>query len=92
MHSYSSIGAFYNGIDAEVKGCILLDSRMPGFSINEFKEKLKDLGQNLVIIFVTADDDIETRKKANRTGQEKSGGLCGRQAFPEGRPVSIFSS
>lgn len=64
VHSFSTTGSFLKFIESENRGCILLDARMPGFSTSELKEKLSMYSQQLAIIFVTADDDYETRKKA----------------------------
>ena len=64
VNSFSNISVFLGKIDVATTGCLLLDARMPGFSIEELKEKLSGENVKLAVIFVTADDDIETRKKA----------------------------
>ena len=62
--SFATTNAFLKKIDDHSSGCVLLDARMPGFSNVELKEMLYKYSQKLAIIFVTADDDDDTRKKA----------------------------
>ena len=54
--------------DSETCECLVLDARMPGLSGEELQAELKERGVHLPIIVVTADDDPETRKKAQRLG------------------------
>ncbi len=51
---------------SEPSGCVVLDARMPGMSGEELQQELIDRGFHLPLIFVTADDDPETRDKAQR--------------------------
>jgi len=64
VHSFATTGSFLKFIEPENSGCVLLDARMPEFSNDELKQKLFKDTQKLAVIFVTADDDDNTRKKA----------------------------
>jgi len=64
VHSFATTGSFLKFIESENHGCVLLDARMPGSSGNELKQKLFKYTQKLAVIFVTADDDDDTRRKA----------------------------
>jgi len=44
--------------------CLILDARMPGLSGVALQAELAANGLKLPVIFVTADDDEQTRKKA----------------------------
>jgi FixJ family two-component response regulator len=64
VHSFATTGSFLKFIESESHGCVLLDARMPGSSNDELKQKLFKYSQKLAVIFVTADDDDDTRRKA----------------------------
>jgi len=61
---FTSANEFLDSLEPELRGCILLDSRMPGLSSEELQAELKVRGTGLSIIVITADDDPETRRKA----------------------------
>jgi FixJ family two-component response regulator len=65
VRPYASATEFLINLSPEISGCVVLDARMPGLTGEELAEKLADYGRNLAIIFVTADDDPQTRTKAN---------------------------
>jgi FixJ family two-component response regulator len=64
VHSFATTGSFLKFIETENHGCVLLDARMPGSSNDELRQKIFKYTQKLAVIFVTADDDDDTRKKA----------------------------
>ena len=64
VHSYASADKFLEAVSDERAGCIVLDARMPGRSGLELAEIFRERYQNIPIIFVTADEDPETKKKA----------------------------
>lgn len=64
VHAFATTSTFLKFIESEHRGCVLLDAGMPGFSSDELKQKLFKYSQKLAVIFVTADDDEDTRKKA----------------------------
>ena len=66
VQAFASADDFLSNLDPEVTGCIILDARMPGLSWEELQTELKSRGVRLPIIFVTADDDPETRRKAQK--------------------------
>jgi FixJ family two-component response regulator len=59
----SSDELFKNPIRAD-NACLILDARMPGLSGVELRIELAAKGVKLPVIFLTADDDEQTRKKA----------------------------
>jgi FixJ family two-component response regulator len=64
VHSFATTSAFLKFIESENHGCVLLDARMPGSSNDELRQKLFKYTQKLAVIFVTADDDDDTRREA----------------------------
>jgi FixJ family two-component response regulator len=66
VHSYASADKFLNAFSSDRAGCIVLDARMPGHSGAELAEILRKHYQNIPIIFVTADEDPETKMKAKK--------------------------
>ena len=65
---FESGDAFLDGLDPDAAGCILLDARMPGISFSDLHAEIQSRGLALPMIFVTADDDPETRSKALALG------------------------
>ena len=57
---------FLDCLDPEPAGCVVLDARMPGMTGEELQQALTDRGICLPLIFVTADDDPEVRRRALR--------------------------
>ena len=49
-------------------GCLILDIRMPGMSGMELQQKLKELGNELPIIFITGHGDIPMAVEAMKLG------------------------
>ena len=64
VHDFSSAQDFLAALGTDVSGVVVLDVRMPGLSGEELVEELNERGIHLPIIIVTADDDAETRSKA----------------------------
>jgi FixJ family two-component response regulator len=62
--TYASATEFMLTLNSKITGCVLLDARMPGISGEELASELMKYSENLSIIFVTADDDPETKQKA----------------------------
>ena len=62
--AFPSAKAFLDNLPPTATGCILLDARMPGLSTEELQKELDAREIQLPIIFVTADDNPETRQKA----------------------------
>lgn len=58
--------SFLGDLDPQALGCIVLDARMPEMTGQELQRELKDRDVCLPIIFVTADDDPELRRKAQK--------------------------
>jgi FixJ family two-component response regulator len=49
-------------------GCVVLDIQMEGMSGLEVQERLVDRGVRMPIIFITAHDNVATRRHAERFG------------------------
>jgi FixJ family two-component response regulator len=64
VQSFESGAAFLAAVLPDVKGCVILDARMPGLSGAELCVELKKRGVDLPVIFVTADDDPATKQRA----------------------------
>ena len=64
VHAFASANEFLDFLSHDVSGCVVLDARMPGLSGEELQAELLLRGINLSIIFVTGDDDPETKRKA----------------------------
>lgn len=64
VEDFESATDFLSDFQPTATGCVVLDARMPGLSFDELDSELKSRGIHLPLIFVTADDDPETRKKA----------------------------
>ena len=68
VHDYASANEFLDVLTSKKCECLVLDARMPGLSGEELQAELKARGVHLPIIVVTADDDPETRLKAQKMG------------------------
>ena len=66
VRDFASAQDFLEALDPDASGCLLLDARMPGMSGEELLAELNARGIHLPVIVVTADDDTETRSKAQR--------------------------
>ena len=66
--AFESGDAFLAAYDNAMRGCIVLDIRMPGMSGLTLQEKLNELDVNLPIIFITGHGDIPMAVEAMRQG------------------------
>ena len=65
---YDSGESFLNARRADMRGCLILDVRMPEMSGLELQEKLDALGSQLPIIFVTGHGDVPMAVSALQRG------------------------
>ena len=65
---YSDAGTFLASADFRRPGCILLAVRMPSMSGLELQNKLKDIGCDLPIVFVSGHGDIDMAVNAVKNG------------------------
>ncbi len=66
--AYSSIEDFMqSGFEAE-RACIVADVHMPGIDALNLPAHLRQLGNDLPVIFITADDTDETRERVRQAG------------------------
>jgi FixJ family two-component response regulator len=66
VRAFASAEEFLDAFDPEISGCLVLDSRMPGMSGQEFQAELAARGAGLPIIIVSADADLDSRRAARR--------------------------
>ena len=66
VYTFASANDFLITLHPNITGCVILDSRMPEVSGEELAVKLEKYGENLSVIFVTADDDPEFKRKAKK--------------------------
>ena len=63
---FSNANEFIGSLNTEESGCLILDVRMPGMSIEELVAEMPQMSNTIPIIVITTDDDQETRKAAQR--------------------------
>ncbi|UCC99785.1 MAG: response regulator, partial [Phycisphaerales bacterium] len=68
VHAYASSDGLLKSPITDKNACLILDARMPGLSGVELLTELAAKGVKLPVIFVTAADDEQTRKKARAFG------------------------
>ena len=66
VYDFASAQDFLAALGTDAFGCVVLDVTMPGMSGEELVVELNARGVRLPVIVVTADDDAETRSKAQR--------------------------
>lgn len=66
--SFSSAQEFLGSGCADQIACLILDVAMPGMTGLELQTKLRDQGQRVPIIFITAHNDASVRPKALEHG------------------------
>lgn len=68
VEAYPNAQAFFEAIDPERPGCLVLDVRMPGMSGLELQEKLEQHGVKLPVIFLTGHGDVPMAIRALKHG------------------------
>ena len=68
VRGFASAEQFIAGTDGNMRGCLIMDVRLPGMSGLELQQKIAEQGSMLPIIFITAQDDSATREAALRHG------------------------
>lgn len=66
--SYRSADEFLGQYNADQRGCLVLDIRMPGITGLELQTRLKQMGSTLPIIFMTGHGDVPMAVEAMRQG------------------------
>lgn len=66
--SYPSAEAFLEAYSAAMRGCLVLDIRMPGMSGLELHEKLNAMHATLPVIFITGHGDVPMAVSALKKG------------------------
>lgn len=68
VQSYSNAKDFLDDYDNTMRGCLILDIRMPRMTGLDLQKKLNDCGASLPIIFITGHGDIPMAVEAMRQG------------------------
>lgn len=68
VKSYDSAERFLAFDDEAREGCLLLDVRMPGMTGLELQSRMRSLGRDLPIVFLSAHGDIEMALECVRAG------------------------
>jgi len=68
VDTFSSAQEFLHGTDADRRGCIVLDVRLPGMSGLEFQHFLAEAGIRLPVIFISGHGDIPMSVQAMKSG------------------------
>jgi FixJ family two-component response regulator len=66
--SFASAEEFLARADRDMRGCVLLDVRMPGMSGLELQRKLKEIGVVMPVIIITGHGDVPMAVRAMKTG------------------------
>ena len=65
---FGSAQEFLQGKRSDVRGCLILDIRLPGISGLDFQRELFDANINIPIIFISAHGDIPMTVRAMKAG------------------------
>lgn len=65
---FASAEAFLATVNCHMRGCLLLDVRMPGMSGLELQRKLKEQGVALQVIIITGHGDVPMAVRALKAG------------------------
>ena len=66
--TFNSAQEFLNSYNPDIRGCLVLDIRMPGMSGLELQDKLAKLESKLPIIIITGHGDIPITVRAMKAG------------------------
>ncbi len=64
VHAFDSVNKFLESLDESSSGCVLLEIGMPGMSGKQLVLELNNRNINLPIIVITADYNVEAKRKA----------------------------
>ena len=68
VRTFTSARDFLSQGCQNVPGCLILDVRMPEMNGLELQKRLVDSGSRMPIIFISAHEDISSRKQGLRAG------------------------
>jgi len=66
--TFASGEDFFAAVPETSQGCVIMDIRMPGMTGHDILEQLREKGSPLSVIFLSAQDDAETRAQARAYG------------------------
>jgi two-component system, LuxR family, response regulator FixJ len=68
VNTFSSAEEFFNNVQNNALGCLILDIHMPGINGWDTQQRLTKTGYNLPVIVITADKDDRFKEKALKAG------------------------
>ncbi|MGN6554559.1 MAG: response regulator transcription factor [Verrucomicrobiota bacterium] len=66
--AFASGELFLAGLPEDAQGCVILDIRMPGLTGYDVQEALRQRGQKIPVIALSAQEDDEDRHRARQLG------------------------
>ena len=66
--AFASGELFLAGLPEDAQGCVILDIRMPGLTGYDVQEALRQRGQKIPVIALSAQEDDEARHRARQLG------------------------
>lgn len=66
--AFASGELFLAGIPDDAQGCVVMDIRMPGLTGYDVQQRLRNRGQKIPVIALSAQDDDEARHRARELG------------------------
>lgn len=66
--AFSSGEAFLAGLPEAAHGCVVMDIRMPGLTGHDVQQRLRQRGQSIPVIALSAQADEQSRQRARELG------------------------
>lgn len=66
--AFASGELFLAGLPDDAQGCVVMDIRMPGLTGHDVQQGLRNRGQRIPVIALSAQDDDESRNRARELG------------------------
>ena len=66
--AFASGDLFLAGLPDDAHGCVVMDIRMPGLTGHDVQQRLRQRGQKIPVIALSAQDDDEARNRARELG------------------------
>lgn len=66
--AFASGELFLAGLPEDAQGCVVMDIRMPGLTGHDVQQRLRQRGQKIPVIALSAQDDEEAHSRARELG------------------------
>ncbi len=66
--AFASGDLFLAGLPEDAQGCVVMDIRMPGLTGHDVQQRLRQRGEKIPVIALSAQDDDEARNRARELG------------------------